>query len=211
MDQTTLSKILESHARWLQNPSNGERADLRNADLSDANLSNAYLSRANLSGANLSDANLSNAYLHGANLSNAYLSGADLRGANLSYAFLRDANLSGANLSGANLSYAYLSRANLYGALGLPIVEDAKERLKAVAVAALADDDALDMTDWHTCETTHCIAGWAIHQAGELGETLERDLGPANAGLMLLGVEAHSHFFDNDDKARDWLQSVIAE
>ncbi len=241
MDQTTLSKILESHARWLQNPSNGERAYLSRANLSNAYLSGVYLSGANLSGADLSDADLSRADLSDADLSGAYLSGANLSGANLSGANLRNADLSdadlhgadlrnaylrgaylrNADLSGADLSYADLSGANLSGAnlhganlsgvVGLAIVEDAKERLKAVAVAALADDDALDMTDWHTCETTHCIAGWAIHQAGELGETLERDLGPANAGLMLLGVEAHSHFFDGNDKARDWLQSVIAE
>ena len=30
------------------------------------------------------------------------------------------------------------------------------------------------MGDWHTCETTHCRAGWAVHLAGERGKALEK-------------------------------------
>jgi hypothetical protein len=33
---------------------------------------------------------------------------------------------------------------------------------------------ALDMGNWHTCETTHCRAGWVVHLAGEAGYALER-------------------------------------
>jgi len=29
------------------------------------------------------------------------------------------------------------------------------------------------MGDWHTCETTHCRAGWVVHLAGEEGKALE--------------------------------------
>jgi hypothetical protein len=63
-----LSAILESHSMWLENNSEGNRA-------------------------NLSYANLSYADLRSANLSYADLSYADLRSANLSYADLRSANL----------------------------------------------------------------------------------------------------------------------
>ena len=84
-----LKRILDRHAKWLDDAEGGERADLSEADLSDANLWETNLSEANLSEANLS----------GANLSWADLSEADLSGANLS-----EANLSGANLSRAKLS-----------------------------------------------------------------------------------------------------------
>ena len=84
-----LAEILRKHQAWLNNEEDGERADLRDANLSDANLSFADLRDANLSFADLRDANLS-----GANLSFA-----DLSDANLSFADLRDANLSDANLS----------------------------------------------------------------------------------------------------------------
>ena len=111
-----LKDTLEKHFLWLEGDPNGERADLRGADLSEANLRGA-----NLSGAYLRGADLSEADLRGADLSEANLRGADLRGANLRGADLRGANLSGAYLSGAylrgaDLSGAYLSEANLRGA-----------------------------------------------------------------------------------------------
>jgi len=173
-----LSEILASH----------DRATLNGADLSRANLSWADLSRANLIGANLS----------WADLSWADLNGADLIGANLSKA----------NLNGANLSKANLNGATLNGAVGLTIASDARERLQAVATAALADN-ALNMSCWHTCDTTHCISGWAIHQAGELGRLLEAVVGAEVAGLMLLGPDAQRHFHDGNEAATEWLRSVL--
>ena len=142
------------------------------------------------------------ANLRGANLSGANLSGANLSGANLSVANLRDANLRGANLSVANLS----------GANGLPIAADAQQRLRAVASHVLAHPQTLEMEIWHNeCGTTHCLAGWAIYQAGTLGEVLEKLHGPEIAGLLLLGANAAAHFYDSNDDAIAWLQSVAQE
>ena len=127
----------------------------------------------------------------------------------------QNANLHGANLTGANLTGAILTRANLYGAsltraIGLPIVDDAPQRLQSVAATVLSNDGAtLAMGKWHTCDTTHCLAGWAIHQAGTIGKTLESLHGPHLAGLLLLGHEAASHFYDNNEDATEWLRSVV--
>jgi hypothetical protein len=195
---------LELHAKWLRNEHDGVRLVKPDAYLSDANLSCANLSGANLTGANLSCANLRGAYLRG-----AYLSGANLSGANLRGAYLSGANLTGANLSCAYLSGATLSGAYLRGAIGLPIAADAADRLIAVANAAL-QPDALEMDSWHTCGTTHCIAGWAIHLAGEPGRIMEQTMGAATAGLFLLGTEAYKHFYDSNEKAREYLESVLA-
>ena len=94
-----LKAIIKSHKLWLDSEGKeGERVNLKGADLAGANLIGANLSGANLSGANLRDANLSGAELRGADLSGANLIRANLRGANL----IR-ANLYGAYLSGANL------------------------------------------------------------------------------------------------------------
>ena len=101
-----LNKILELHRE-------GEKANLRYADLSGADLRYATLSFANLSYANLIGADLRYADLSGADLSYADLSNVDLRNANLSNVDLRNANLSNANLRYANLRYANLSNANL--------------------------------------------------------------------------------------------------
>ena len=83
MDKEKLNTILEKHKLWLNNDNNGEKADLRGADLSvadlrGADLSVAYLYRANLSGADLSGANLIEANLSEADLSGAYLYRANL-------------------------------------------------------------------------------------------------------------------------------------
>ena len=168
-----------------------------------ANLRGGNLHGANLSGANLIGADLSGADLIGADLSGANLIGADLSGANL-----READLREANLRWANLREADLSGANIDGfAIATP--EEAAPRIKAVAKAALAGPDALDMDVWHTCETTHCIAGWAVHLAGDQGKALEEKFGTATAGLALLGTEAASHFYDTQEKGRAWLQSKL--
>jgi uncharacterized protein YjbI with pentapeptide repeats len=77
-------KILEDHKLWLSDHSQGERADLRWADLSRADLRWADLSWADLREADLSRADLRGADLIGADLSRADLRGADLREADLS-------------------------------------------------------------------------------------------------------------------------------
>jgi hypothetical protein len=66
------------------------------------------------------------------------------------------------------------------------------------------------MSDWHTCKTKHCICGWAEHLGGPLAKLIIEQFGNDVGGLMLLGVEAHAHFYKNiDDDARAFLQSVI--
>jgi hypothetical protein len=138
----------------------------------------------------------------------AYLTRANLTGADLTGAYLTGANLTGADLTGADLARANLTGAYLSGVIGLKIAADAPARLLAVARAAL-QPGALYMNDWHTCETTHCISGWAVHLAGEVGCVLETAVGVHMAGLYLLGVEAAGHFYDTNKEATKYLQSVI--
>ena len=204
-----LKEILRLHRLWRIDEEGGSEADLSWADFSEADLSWADLSGANLSRADLSRADFSEADLSGANLSGADLSWADFSEADLSWADFSGANLSGADLSGADLSWADFSEADLSGALGLAIATDAPARLLAVAHAALASPDALAMGAWHTCETTHCICGWAEHLGGPLANLIIEIQGNDVGGLMLLGVEAHAHFYKTNDEARAFLQSVI--
>ena len=98
-----IADILKQHKLWLQDFSQGKKANLSDADLRDADLCGA-----NLSGADLRYASLTRANLSYANLSNANLRSADLC----------DANLRDANLKSANLRYANLSNANLSNTIG---------------------------------------------------------------------------------------------
>ena len=116
MNEDKLDKIIADHQKWLNDNTEGARANLCGADLSGASLSSANLRRANLSSASLSGANLRGANLRRADLSGASLSGADLRRADLSGASLSYASLSGASLSYADLRSADLHSANLHSA-----------------------------------------------------------------------------------------------
>jgi hypothetical protein len=146
-------------------------------------------------GKNLCGADLEGAKLYGANLRGAKLYGANLCGANLCGADLRSADLCGANLRSADL----------YGAKGLPVVPIV-ERLDAQILDRIEAGGHLDMSTWHTCETTHCRAGWAIALAGAEGSALERAVGPSAAGALIYFASTGSvpnFFASNEDAMRD--------
>ena len=187
-------------------------------------------------------ANLADAYLAGANLAGAYLAGANLADANLADAYLADANLADANLAGANLAGANLAGAYLAGAKGLnfapppdpptPYVRDTSknyqkraerfrkrhpevpvvENLDAKILAAIDAGGSLDMGAWHTCQTTHCRAGWAIVLAGEKGKELEKKVGPHRAGMLIYGCSTGNvpYFYANNEDALADIRACAA-
>jgi hypothetical protein len=135
------------------------------------------------------DADLSGAVLRGAVLRGADLRGADLSGADLSGAVLSDADLRGADLSGAVLSDA-------------PIIPDIHRRVYEAA----SQPGALDMGDWHTCDTTHCRAGWVVALAGEEGQKLEDEIGTAGAATLIYlasdpKLDRFPNFYTNNAEA----------
>jgi len=217
----------EEKERALKNLRKGDltQVDLRGANLRGADLQGVNLIGADLQGVNLIGATLYKANLQEANLIRAYLIGADLRGADLYKASLIGADLYSADLRDANLRGADLRRADLRGAdlRGADLRWTNLERvdltdtkidyhienglLEKVAEHAL-EENALDMSIWHTCETTHCIAGWGCYLAKN-GKMLERGYGTQIAGLLLLGAEAHSHFFDDNQTAKEYLKKVL--
>ena len=150
-----ISKIVESHGKWIRGEKGGERANLSGADLCRADLREANLCRANLCRANLSGADLREANLCRANLSGANLSGADLY----------EANLCRANLSGADLYGANLSEANLYGANGLP---DTTKQFEFISSLERTNDGYIC---YKTFGETHSTPGkWQIKEGSILDE-----------------------------------------
>ncbi|MFJ0799299.1 pentapeptide repeat-containing protein [Bordetella bronchiseptica] len=219
------------------------RANLAGANLAGANLAGADLARAYLAGANLADADLAGANLADADLAGANLAGADLADADLAGADLAGANLAGANLAGAYLARANLAgarnlpvgteatspvepyqrdtrhaaernaaRAARFRELNptVPVVE----ALDAKILSAIENGrGGLEMGAWHTCETTHCRAGWAVHLAGEAGYALEREHGPQYAGRMIYmaSVGRAPHFFASNELAMADLREQAAQ
>lgn len=58
--------------------------------------------------------------------------------------------------------------------------------IHAAIWAAASQPGALDMSQWHKCETTHCRAGWAVTLAGAAGRELERRLNNDTAAAAML-------------------------
>ena len=63
------------------------------------------------------------------------------------------------------------------------------------------------MGDWHTCETTHCRAGWVVHLAGESGYALEKFFNTQLAAQMIYDASDPNYrinpgrFFDGNSNA----------
>jgi Pentapeptide repeats (8 copies) len=139
----------------------------------------------------------------------------DLRGCCFRGLDLRGGDFEGCKLDGADFTHAqikgcHFTRSSVQGVIGLPVFSDAPERLRAVAEIIRDGKGELDMDVWHYCSTSHCIAGWGIHLAGAKGALMEEEHGPSTAGLMLLGVEAATHFFDDNEDGLAFLEEVLA-
>ncbi len=188
----------------------GKRLDLSGANLRGAVLIDAVLRDANLSGANLRRADLRGAVLIDAVLRDANLSGADLRGAVLIDAVLRDANL-----SGADLRKAVLRNADLSGAVLPKVIKI--ENLFTEILSAIESGGKLHMGSWHECETTHCIAGWVITLAGEVGRVIE-ELAGAPWGATLIINESCPYlegrvpnFYATDEEGMAFIKECVAK
>lgn len=71
--------------------------------------------------------------------------------------------------------------------------------------AACSTPGALSMHRWHTCDTTHCRAGWVVQLAGKAGAALETIYGTLLAAQLIYresGAPINPcRFFDSDADA----------
>ena len=61
------------------------------------------------------------------------------------------------------------------------------------------------MDGWHSCETTHCRAGWIVHLAGEAGYKLEAETSALFAAQQIYRASGFEispcRFFDSNELA----------
>ena len=62
------------------------------------------------------------------------------------------------------------------------------------------------MSAWHTCDTTHCRAGWIVTLAGQEGKELEKETSTLFAAMCIYNkssdIKVHVHrFYDVDKEA----------
>lgn len=90
------------------------------------------------------------------------------------------------------------------------------KNLNQRVLEAVSKPESLDMSDWHTCETTHCWAGWIVHLAGEKGYELENQMDTPFAAMQIFkasnGYSVNpAWFYLNNDQAREKIKQLAGE
>ena len=61
------------------------------------------------------------------------------------------------------------------------------------------------MDAWHTCDTTHCRAGWVVTLAGEAGRQLEKATSTLFAAMQIYKASGYPispvRFYDDNETA----------
>ena len=87
------------------------------------------------------------------------------------------------------------------GCFNVPIIPNIHKTI----YDAVCQPNALDMSNWHSCETTHCRAGWVVHKAGPLGYALERQTSPVFAAMLIYEASGYEiappRFYDANEAA----------
>ena len=78
----------------------------------------------------------------------------------------------------------------------------------------IAAGGKLNMQTWHTCETTHCRAGWAVTIAGEKGAVLEALQGTCAAASLIYAASRPDKpipdFFATNEAAMESIRADAA-
>jgi hypothetical protein len=71
------------------------------------------------------------------------------------------------------------------------------------------------MSTWHTCETTHCRAGWVVALAGEAGKALEKFHDTPLAAMLIYRESGYqispTQFFLSNDLAMADMKRLADE
>ena len=87
------------------------------------------------------------------------------------------------------------------------------ENIHQAVYAAVTQPNALSMTKWHTCETTHCRAGWVVTLAGEAGKKLEAFHNTELAAMLIYRESADywinpCRFYDTNEAALEDMRKL---
>lgn len=88
------------------------------------------------------------------------------------------------------------------------MIEDIHKKL----FEAVSAPGALDMSNWHTCNTTHCRAGWVVTLAGDAGRELEEKTSTLFAAIQIYKKSGYkippARFFDSDKAAMEDMKRL---
>ncbi len=89
------------------------------------------------------------------------------------------------------------------GLMVVPVIEGIHTK---ILEAVSRPENNLDMSSWHTCDTTHCRAGWVVTLAGQEGKRLEDLTSTAFAAMQIYKASSPirvftPEFYKNDKEA----------
>ena len=83
----------------------------------------------------------------------------------------------------------------------VPVIQDIHQKV----FAAASQPGCLNMDAWHTCDTTHCRAGWVVTLAGEAGRQLEKATSTLFAAMQIYKASGYPispvRFYDDNETA----------
>jgi hypothetical protein len=84
----------------------------------------------------------------------------------------------------------------------VPTIENIHQKV----LEATSKENALDMGDWHTCDTTHCRAGWVEVLAGPEGKKLAEQTSTLFAAMQIYKASSNIRvspvrFFETNELA----------
>ena len=92
--------------------------------------------------------------------------------------------------------------------VAIPVIPD----IHKVVYEAASAPCALKMSTWHTCETTHCRAGWVVALAGEEGRRLEQFHDTPLAAQLIYQASGYDinpcRFYDSNEKAMEDMRRL---
>ena len=90
----------------------------------------------------------------------------------------------------------------------IPAIENIHQKV----FDAVSQPGALEMGAFHTCETTHCRAGWVIHLAGKAGYDLEKATSPEFAAMQIYKKSGYeispARFYDSNEIALEDMKRL---
>ncbi len=93
----------------------------------------------------------------------------------------------------------------------IPVIENIHQKV----YEAVQAPDALDMSTWHTCDTTHCRAGWVTTLAGEAGKKLEMETSCLFAAMQIYKASGSPinpcRFYDSNEDALADMKKLAEE
>ena len=112
-----------------------------------------------------------------------------------------------------------------YRCYGLKNVKESDSKIPMIPVIpnihaqileAVSKPDALNMGNWHTCDTTHCRAGWVVVLAGEEGKKLEEETSTLFAAMQIYKASSPikvppTRFFDSNEIAMEDMKRCAEE